>query len=212
MMFPDFLQQLNLVVVAPSPTASNFSGWWKSAIRRVPMEMRNGLNSLIILVSWEVWKHRNSCVFEGTSPNIQVLLQSVGDECSLWCMAGASNLQELLIRLPSPDLYRLWLVGCYPLAMFSVYPHPCTSFSLLMKWHGALLHRLRKKRLMLLDSTWQLTVPQAMVLGVWYKRSTDCSCPKRVSIYLGVGWWLNPATGSNGPALLESYIFWNIRQ
>jgi hypothetical protein len=41
-------------------------------------------------------------VFEGTSPNIQVLLQSVGDECSLWCMAGASKLSGLLARSLTP--------------------------------------------------------------------------------------------------------------
>jgi hypothetical protein len=29
---------------------------------------RKGLNSLIILVAWEIWKHRNACVFEGVVP------------------------------------------------------------------------------------------------------------------------------------------------
>jgi hypothetical protein len=32
--------------------------------------MRKGLNSLIILVAWEVWKFRSACAFEGLSPNI----------------------------------------------------------------------------------------------------------------------------------------------
>jgi hypothetical protein len=45
--------------------------------------MRKGLNSLIILVSWEVWKYRDSCVFEGASPSVQELLQTIGDEWSL---------------------------------------------------------------------------------------------------------------------------------
>ena len=37
------------------------------------------LNSLIILVSWEIRKHGNTCVFEGASPNnIQELLQTWG--------------------------------------------------------------------------------------------------------------------------------------
>jgi len=29
-------------------------------------------NSLIILVAWEIWKQRNSCVFEEARPNVQV--------------------------------------------------------------------------------------------------------------------------------------------
>jgi hypothetical protein len=72
------------------------------AIRRVPKEMRKGLNSLTILVSWEVWKHRNSCVFEGASPSVQELLQTIGDECSLWSIAAASKLNDLLARSLTP--------------------------------------------------------------------------------------------------------------
>jgi hypothetical protein len=60
--------------------------------------MRKGLNSLIILVAWEIWKHRNVCVFEGTSPNVQEVLHAVTIEGFLWCMAGASALQELLLQ------------------------------------------------------------------------------------------------------------------
>lgn len=60
--------------------------------------MRKDLNSLIILVAWEIWKHCNSCVFESARPCVQVDLQTVVDECSLWCMAGPSALQELLLR------------------------------------------------------------------------------------------------------------------
>jgi len=40
----------------------------------------------------------NSCVFEGALPSIHTLLQIIGDECSLWCMARASKLSELLTR------------------------------------------------------------------------------------------------------------------
>jgi hypothetical protein len=65
----------------------------------VPKEQKSGLNSLIILVAWELWKHRNDCVFEGERPSVEVVLQKIANESSLWCMAGASALQELLCRL-----------------------------------------------------------------------------------------------------------------
>jgi hypothetical protein len=66
----------------------------------VPKEMKKGLNSLIILVPWEVWKHRNSCVFfYNARPCTSDLLRNVLDECSLWGMARASELQELLAML-----------------------------------------------------------------------------------------------------------------
>jgi hypothetical protein len=66
--------------------------------------MHKGLNFLIILVAWELWKHMNTCVFDGACPEVQSLLYFVAEEGSLWCMAGATVLQELLIRSLFPDL------------------------------------------------------------------------------------------------------------
>jgi hypothetical protein len=58
------------------------------------MENKKEHNSLIILVSWEVWKHHNACVFEGARPyrGILVVLQAVANESSLWSLAGATAL------------------------------------------------------------------------------------------------------------------------
>ena len=88
---------LNLVVDVPV-NSSTFSAWWGKVIRAAPNQWRKGLNSLIILVAWVIWKHRNSCVFEGVLPNSQVLLQAITNESTLWCLAGASKLKELLAR------------------------------------------------------------------------------------------------------------------
>jgi hypothetical protein len=64
------LQQLGLLQLAPQPTVTHFLGWWKKVAAAVPKEARKGLNSLIILVAWEIWKHRNSCVFDNKRPSI----------------------------------------------------------------------------------------------------------------------------------------------
>ncbi|RCV21818.1 hypothetical protein SETIT_4G168300v2 [Setaria italica] len=77
-------------------------GWWRKSIAAVPKDVRNGLNSLIILVAWEVWKHCNACVFDNVRPNIQEVLRSVNTEGGLWCLAGASKLQELVLRSLAP--------------------------------------------------------------------------------------------------------------
>lgn len=50
----------------------------------------------------EVWKHRNLCVFENARPNTSLLLQPVANECTVWGMAGATKLQELLMRSLAP--------------------------------------------------------------------------------------------------------------
>nr|TKW11472.1 hypothetical protein SEVIR_6G235500v2 [Setaria viridis] len=88
-------------MLTPEPSASRLSKWWWLAISSVPKEVRRGLNSLIILVAWEVWKHRNSCVFENARPFIQEVLRAVHTEGTLWCSAGARKLQELLLRSPT---------------------------------------------------------------------------------------------------------------
>jgi hypothetical protein len=43
----------------------------------VPKEARKGLNSLIILVAWKIWKNRNACVFDHVRPNTQEVLRAV---------------------------------------------------------------------------------------------------------------------------------------
>ena len=91
-------QHLNLVIAGPATSTTSFSAWWSLTIKSVPKDRRRGLNSLIILVTWEIWKHRNACVFEGARPSVQLLLQTMSSECALWCMAGASKLKELLDR------------------------------------------------------------------------------------------------------------------
>lgn len=101
------LQQLGLLPSSyhPWPSVSHFSSWWYNAIKGVPKDLRKGFenfNSLTILVAWEIWKQRNSCVFEEVRPNVQVVQQTVADECGLWCSVGVLALSELPIRLFIP--------------------------------------------------------------------------------------------------------------
>jgi hypothetical protein len=97
-------QQLSLAIAGPATLTTSLSAWWCSTIKSAPRECRKGLNTLIILVTWEIWKHRNACVFEGAQPSVQWLLQTVSSERVLWCLAGASKLKELLDRSQPPAL------------------------------------------------------------------------------------------------------------
>jgi hypothetical protein len=90
---------VGLIAAAPVGCSNSFSKWWRVTISAAHKNLRKGLNSLIILVAWEVSKHRNSCVFDGLAPQVEAVLQKVADECTVWCMAGAIHLQKLLAML-----------------------------------------------------------------------------------------------------------------
>ncbi|GJN13318.1 hypothetical protein PR202_gb00010 [Eleusine coracana subsp. coracana] len=61
-------------------------------------EIRQGPNSIIILGSWTLWRHRNDCVFNNVSPSIATALILAGDERFLWDMAGAKALAALPVH------------------------------------------------------------------------------------------------------------------
>jgi hypothetical protein len=60
-------------------------------------ELRAGLNSLVILGSWTIWKLRNDYLFNGASPRVATALALAKDEAQLWGSAGAKGLSLLTI-------------------------------------------------------------------------------------------------------------------
>jgi len=89
------LQPLNLSQLVPRHTDNSFADWWKKSWKKLQKHLRKGFNSLVILGAWVIWKHRNACVFDGTTPNLQGALQSFKDECHLWQISGAKGLAAL---------------------------------------------------------------------------------------------------------------------
>jgi len=48
-------------------------------------------------VAWGIWKHQNTCVFDNKRPSIQGVLTAINTQGEIWCFAGASKLQELIV-------------------------------------------------------------------------------------------------------------------
>ena len=46
------------------------------------------LCTIIVLVWWELWKHRNGIIFDGARPCLEYLLGRVRQEGQLWASAG----------------------------------------------------------------------------------------------------------------------------
>jgi hypothetical protein len=56
---------------------------------------KKGLNSMIVLGAWILWKHRNSCVFDGDAPSMVTALSQAHEERTAWKMAGARGILVL---------------------------------------------------------------------------------------------------------------------
>jgi hypothetical protein len=88
------LRKLRLDMVPRPIFCSRVWTWWCKAIAAIPKDFKKGFNSLAILVIWELWKHRNACVFDGVQPQPQVIFAQVAVASRTWGLAGASNLKK----------------------------------------------------------------------------------------------------------------------
>ena len=70
--------------------------WWLRNRKLVVKSVRKGFHSLFFLVSWRLWKERNSCTFDEVSTDAAGLACSILGEAEEWCLAGYKQLLSLL--------------------------------------------------------------------------------------------------------------------
>jgi len=97
------LQSFGLQPLSPQPDDTSFNDWWESSVSRVDGQIKKGLNSIIILVAWSIWNHRNRCVFDGITPNLNGVLLLIREEILLWSLAGAREISHLVALVPSAN-------------------------------------------------------------------------------------------------------------
>ena len=66
--------------LAPQLAETSFDDWWEKILGETEEQTKQGLNSVVILGAWTLWKHRNNCVFDGVPPNLIRALQLAGEE------------------------------------------------------------------------------------------------------------------------------------
>jgi hypothetical protein len=94
------LQKVNLLELAPQPGETIFMGWWRKENEKALGPTKKGLNSLIILRAWTLWKHQNGCVFDGIAPNMAVAVSQADEERKIWELTGARGITYLMAQLP----------------------------------------------------------------------------------------------------------------
>lgn len=91
------LSHFGLASLALQPTDQSFDEWWRKIDSTVTGDLRKGLNSLVILGAWSIWRHRNDCVFNGASPNVNMALTLAREEAYMWSLAGAKGISLLTV-------------------------------------------------------------------------------------------------------------------
>ena len=71
--------------------------WWIQGIQKRGAS-RKAMASLVMLVSWEIWKERNARVFRNISTTSNMLLAKIKSEAVMWCYAGAKALSNVMPR------------------------------------------------------------------------------------------------------------------
>jgi hypothetical protein len=87
-----FLSHFGAATLAPTPADQNFDNWWRKIDGAAQGDLRRGLNSLVILGAWSIWRHRNDCVFNGAVPNVDSVLYLAKEEAGWWSAAGAKGI------------------------------------------------------------------------------------------------------------------------
>jgi hypothetical protein len=80
------------------PPSSSPLGWWTVTPPRHNISQK-AFRSLALLISWELWKERNSRVFNRAESPITTLVFKIKEEFSLWLSAGAKCLAALSVHL-----------------------------------------------------------------------------------------------------------------
>jgi hypothetical protein len=83
---------MGMLQLVPQSMDEVFEDWWCASSSNVQEQLRKGFNTLVMLGVWVIWKHMNSCVFNGAAPSVPATLLVAKEAALLWSMAGAKGL------------------------------------------------------------------------------------------------------------------------
>lgn len=85
------LAPVGLTVLAPTNTKDLVS-WWLRQRLRLEVAVHPAFDSLVLLISWIIWKERNNRTYSWTASRVQDLYLKVVREADDWVQAGFKTL------------------------------------------------------------------------------------------------------------------------
>jgi hypothetical protein len=80
-------------------SAVALSVWWMDSRRQVPKDLRKGFDSLVLLMSWCLWKQRNSCVFDNAASSASLERRMVLEVGNEWITVGFTAISSFLVAV-----------------------------------------------------------------------------------------------------------------
>ncbi|RCV12309.1 hypothetical protein SETIT_2G258700v2 [Setaria italica] len=82
----------------PNWTGSQcFVDWFHDLAGSSCSGLAKGVRSLVILVTWSIWRERNARTFNDLEKSVARLVQWIKDEAKLWGAAGSKHLAALVV-------------------------------------------------------------------------------------------------------------------
>ena len=69
---------------------------WLASVTASSPEKQQAVKTMLMLVSWSIWKERCSRVFLNKRMTVQQIMQLIQDEARAWAFVGAKKLRKLL--------------------------------------------------------------------------------------------------------------------
>ena len=70
--------------LSPNVNDRELIGWWKAVRKRLQKADRLCFDSVVVLISWFLWKERNNRTFDRVSNSVPQLLSLLLDELIAW--------------------------------------------------------------------------------------------------------------------------------
>ena len=77
-------------------TDGTLADWWLETRSIIQADVRKPFDSIVLLVTWKIWKERNRRTFDGAQRLCSLLLKRIQEEMESWVAAGYRLLSPLV--------------------------------------------------------------------------------------------------------------------